>query len=1410
MANEKAELSGSTGSDNTVVGKTPPKSKGNTATITPQKSPDNSGPGKSPTIDGVASSPSGGGGSGHGSSHGGSQSHLVTGPVQDLLAENLLLGAPRIEFEGKKCPALGGIPLLRKLGQGGMGAVYYGVHPRLNIEVAVKVLPYHLVEKDPLLVERFFREAQISAQVRSPHLVNVMDVNEESGVFFLVMEYVNGMSGKDRLAQAVRSGEQGLAEREVLQICIAACTGLDDAHARGIIHRDIKPENIMIPNISKTSTDLDVTAAKLMDLGLARADSGTIGNAALTATKQAMGTPGYMAPEQIMDARTAGPRSDVFSMGATIYGMLAGTAPFKRKNSMQTLMATMNAPHVPLSEARAGVSEATSHVVDVCLAKDQADRYPDGHTLLLELKECIARLADGPAGMPRSTPSPSPHSQMTEGQELPALVDASPPPETPVALPPRKRNPMLLYASAAAVVLLSIGVGILVKSRGAGDSPEMLASHKKLLEGIVNYVSKNRSETARDLLPGLEALKISDPKAHQREVAVVGLIAAQESLTSENPNLETVDSQLKAAEEAMENDSGIAIIRQLYYDKKRAVQEATSVNTEVDAIDALIRAGDLAKANEKLAATEAKYANSERVKKLRKDFEDRKIAYETARANRIKAAENMLADPKVDLADINRKIEDLETLYAKDADVAKLRTGFEGKKVAARKGAIEAAETLLKTDLAEAERQLALLEQKYPKDAEVAAIRAKLSGRKNEEKETARIKAIEPAMKDFESAFVTSEPNLERARTAFIEARKLGATETELAPLAAKLKEGETRFARNLDFKEVVDAIANKVAGFDIADAKLKELEKKYANDPGLAALRQDLAKRKSEVASAQETERRKQVNIPLSALDALLDNPASDLKDADLKLADAQKAKATPDELAPYKRRLDEARAYRAEYAKAFGDIDKLFADKNASSGDLEKQYTALQAKYPTDAKLKGIGARIDDRKQGEKLAAETARKKRVSPLLDAADTALGTAGVDFATVQKKLDEAEAAGATADELGPIQKKLGATQEKVAIRQRAIKVVEEAIADVTDDAGPAEKKLSELKANHPGAPGLEALQAKLAEKQQAIVAAKEAKKKNEIKSLYDDVDAILADSASKLEDGRKKLNQAQALGAPTTEVESRRAKIAAEDERRYTSDMIRQVDNIISDRNSDPKPADGILSKLETKFPNNVAVKDARKRFEDRKKGDVAKIEENARILAEAKRLEQEKQQKIDQAKFDGYVADARKQLTANDLVKADESIKSAALLFPNEPKVAALKTDYATAKKAADEVLAAAAIAKKKADDEAKAKADAELAAKKKIADEDAARLAAKKKADDEAMQVAAAKKKAEEDAAARVRAEAEFAAAKKKAAEDAAEAARIAATKKKPDEVTSKKPISTPTQPEKKRRRLGEEDVE
>jgi len=252
-------------------------------------------------------------------------------------------------------------------------------------------------------------------------------------------------------------------------------------------------------------------------------------------------------------------------------------------------------------------------------------------------------------------------------------------------------------------------------------------------------------------------------------------------------------------------------------------------------------------------------------------------------------------------------------------------------------------------------------------------------------------------------------------------------------------------------------------------------------------------------------------------------------------------------------------------------------------------------------------------------------------------------------------------------------------------------------------------------------------------------------------------------------------------GAPSAEVDSRRAKIAAEDERRYTTTILRQVDEIVKDPSTDAAPADSLLVKLEQKYPNNLAVKEARQRFELRKKGDLAALEAKRREqeLAAKKRAEEETR-----TKFEGFITAARTSLTAKELAKTELALREAEKLLPLDPKLAPLKVEYNTAKKKADEEAAIEDAARKKADEEEAAR----LVAKKKADEEEASRIAAKKRAEDETARIAAA------------------AAAKKRAEED--EAARIAA-KKRADEIAARKPPPPPP-PEKKRKRIGEEDVD
>ncbi len=353
-------------------------------------------------------------------------------PPEDLSQDRLLSVLARDE-QGR--PVLGRIPIICRLGRGGMGAVYYAIHPRLNLEVAVKVLPFNLVEQDPRLVERFVAEARMAASLTSDHIVRVLDVDHERDTHFLVMEFVAGESAGAYLKRVKSRGRAALDEVEAIEIVTAATKGLAVAHARGIIHRDIKPDNIMIPTGARTR-------AKLADLGLAKPDGG--GASLGTASHVAMGTPGYMAPEQAEDAKTAGPPADVFSMGATLYALLTGRAPFAGSSLAVILRDTAIKEPEPLPPT---VGAATRALVARCLAKDPKHRFTNGAELLAALQQ-IAPEAATPVTVTKPALSRS----------APTLVPAT-------AVAPKKRNHALQNAIALLVMSLIVIVWVATRPR---------------------------------------------------------------------------------------------------------------------------------------------------------------------------------------------------------------------------------------------------------------------------------------------------------------------------------------------------------------------------------------------------------------------------------------------------------------------------------------------------------------------------------------------------------------------------------------------------------------------------------------------------------------------------------------------------------------------------------------------------------------------------------------------------------------------------------------------------------------------------------------------------------------------------------------------------------------------------------
>jgi len=204
--------------------------------------------------------------------------------------------------------------ILELLGRGGMGAVYKAKQKSLDRVVALKILPAE-ADADPAFAERFQREARTLAQFSHPHIVGIHDFGQAGKFAYFIMEYIDGVN----LRQLQRAGR--LSPRETLAIVPQICEALQFAHDRGVVHRDIKPENILLDAQGRV---------KIADFGLAKLMRPEAGGADLTLTRQAMGTPQYMAPEQVEKPQSVDHRADIYSLGVVFYEMLTGELPLGR------------------------------------------------------------------------------------------------------------------------------------------------------------------------------------------------------------------------------------------------------------------------------------------------------------------------------------------------------------------------------------------------------------------------------------------------------------------------------------------------------------------------------------------------------------------------------------------------------------------------------------------------------------------------------------------------------------------------------------------------------------------------------------------------------------------------------------------------------------------------------------------------------------------------------------------------------------------------------------------------------------------------------------------------------------------------------------------------------------------------
>src|SRR6266550_7736665 len=285
-------------------------------------------------------------------------------------------------------PSLLGEPILdaryqleSRLGQGGMGVVFRARHIFLKTAHAIKVILPDLVGNDPMLVTRFRQEALAAAAIRHQNIIAVTDFGVVRGTMpFLVMEFVNGQSLQDMLAE-----EKVMPPERALEFACAIGAGVGAAHRQNIVHRDLKPLNIMLQDGAPVAEGL-----KILDFGLAKIKSGDLlGSFIQAKTSGLMGSPFYMAPEQWSDDEPDA-RADIYSLGIILYQMLAGEVPFKGSSIPSIMKKHLTLPPPTFKSTGVDVSPQLEAAVRHALEKEILARTPSVEAFVAELREAVA------------------------------------------------------------------------------------------------------------------------------------------------------------------------------------------------------------------------------------------------------------------------------------------------------------------------------------------------------------------------------------------------------------------------------------------------------------------------------------------------------------------------------------------------------------------------------------------------------------------------------------------------------------------------------------------------------------------------------------------------------------------------------------------------------------------------------------------------------------------------------------------------------------------------------------------------------------------------------------------------------------------------------------------------------------
>ncbi|MEI6645052.1 MAG: bifunctional serine/threonine-protein kinase/formylglycine-generating enzyme family protein [bacterium] len=480
------------------------------------------------------------------------------------------------------------------LGKGGMGEVYLLRHQVLDSLYALKILFPEVAQKNKKFVDRFIREAKLAAKIQHPNLVAVYDTGQhtETGIYYIIMEYVSGGSVRELLKR-----EGKLTEKRALEITAQVTEALVAAHTHHMVHRDIKPDNIMF-----TAEGV----AKLADLGIAKStgDKDTL----LTVDISVFGTPAYMSPEQALDSRKVDSRSDIYSLGIVLYEMLTGNKPFAGKTSIEILAQVLREAEIQdVRTTNPAVSVQTAELISRMVAKKIENRPSSPTELLARIQAILGKKAYSAPRQPSEASSPVVHADASDEADTQATDVAW---SSKVAT--NSRNEVSANSARYAVTAMTVGLPAPPKRKTIApvqakvDEPERRSSSGMKMWWVFPllallavggygayryYTASQASTTIAELVVAVnKALEQKDVKTAAVKVAEMEGVDAPRAILYRN-KVELADAQIKSEKAFAEKKMTV----------ERLQREIDSALERRDSTGASAKIVELATADEALA-----------------------------------------------------------------------------------------------------------------------------------------------------------------------------------------------------------------------------------------------------------------------------------------------------------------------------------------------------------------------------------------------------------------------------------------------------------------------------------------------------------------------------------------------------------------------------------------------------------------------------------------------------------------------------------------------------------------------------------------------------------------------------------------------------------------------------------------